>query len=251
MTIELKIPEVGESITEVQISEWLKAEGDEIKTDEPLAVVDSEKTTFELPSPKSGRLAKILRPAGATVKVGEVVAEIESDDAASGRKTAEVKAEFSAGKTSDSGAAGKPAAGRKSEKKEMKEEETPARPQPMAVKAAPVVEASKRGESDETPHLAPEREKATGKEKTPAAKRPSVAKPAEDQEEEIVPMTMLRRTVARRLVEAQQEMAMLTTFNEVDMSAAQALRHEHGEAFEKRYQVRLGLMSRWKNRNGI
>ena len=79
MPIELKIPEVGESITDVQISEWLKSEGDQVKADEAVAVIDSEKTTFELPASKGGRLAKILHPAGATVKVGGVIAQIEPD----------------------------------------------------------------------------------------------------------------------------------------------------------------------------
>src|SRR6266850_6164322 len=86
MPIELKIPTVGESITEVQISEWLKAEGDAVKKDESVAVIDSEKTTFELPAPESGTLAKILHKAGDTVNVGEVIAQIESGTAAPSEK---------------------------------------------------------------------------------------------------------------------------------------------------------------------
>src|SRR5271170_3033846 len=78
MAIELKIPEVGESISEVQIAEWLKADGAEVKKDENVAVLDSENTTLELPAPESGRL-KILHPAGDTVKIGEVVARIETN----------------------------------------------------------------------------------------------------------------------------------------------------------------------------
>ena len=79
MAIELKVPEVGESITEVQISEWLKAEGDNVKQDEPVAVVDSEKTTFDLPAPHTGKLTKILHQAGETVAVGAVVAHFEAE----------------------------------------------------------------------------------------------------------------------------------------------------------------------------
>jgi 2-oxoglutarate dehydrogenase E2 component (dihydrolipoamide succinyltransferase) len=79
MPIELKIPEIGESITEVQIAEWLKSEGDAVTADENVAVIDSEKTTFELPAPKGGRLAKILHKAGDTVKVGETIARIDPD----------------------------------------------------------------------------------------------------------------------------------------------------------------------------
>src|SRR5580704_12176280 len=79
MPIELKIPAVGESITEVQISEWLKSEGDSVKQDEPVAVIDSEKTTFDLPAPQAGRLVKILHKAGETVAVGTAVAQLEAE----------------------------------------------------------------------------------------------------------------------------------------------------------------------------
>src|SRR5882724_2172152 len=82
MLIEIKIPVVGESITEVQISEWLKAEGDSVKQDEPVAVIDSEKTTFDLPATHAGKLLKILHPAGETVPVGTVVAHVEAGDGA-------------------------------------------------------------------------------------------------------------------------------------------------------------------------
>ena len=249
MTTELKIPEVGESITEVQISEWLKSEGDEIKTDEPLAVIDSEKTTFELPSPKNGHLVKILYKAGDTVKVGQVVAEIESNGAAGGEKPTETKAELKqqaesgAGKKSEPAPAGRPAAGRKPEKKETKENGVPMKPEKMEVKTGKAPEVSRSEAMKEELEHFPEQEKETVEEKSSTSKKPVTAQPADDREEEVVPMTMLRRTVARRLVEAQQAMAMLTTFNEVDMSAVMTLRKEHAEAFEKRYQVRLGLMS--------
>ena len=76
MPIEIKIPAVGESITEVQINEWLKAEGDSVKQDEPIAVIDSEKTTFDLPAPSAGKLTNILHKAGETVAVGAVVAQL-------------------------------------------------------------------------------------------------------------------------------------------------------------------------------
>src|SRR5688572_14390185 len=92
MAIEVKVPAIGESITEVQIGEWLKSEGDEIKPDEPLAVIDSEKTTFELPAPEGGRLAKILHQAGDTVKIGEAIAQIESAGKAEEQKPAAPKA---------------------------------------------------------------------------------------------------------------------------------------------------------------
>jgi 2-oxoglutarate dehydrogenase E2 component (dihydrolipoamide succinyltransferase) len=254
MPIELKIPAVGESITEVQISEWLKSEGDSVKQDEAVAVIDSEKTTFDLPATHAGKLTKILHKAGETVAVGTAVAQIEAE-----------------------GEAGKSESGKKetSEKPEAKAGDKPKtkteKPQPTETKAEvkPAKEAGSEKSAEEKPEVAePEKESSeddsekpfapekTKTESKPVSKmeteRPAVksAEPSQPKqktssgrEEEIVPMTMLRRTVAKHLVEAQQTMAMLTTFNEVDMSAVQLLRKEHQEKFEKQYQVKLGLMS--------
>jgi len=235
MPTEIKIPAVGESITEVQISEWLKSEGDTLKQDETLAVIDSEKTTFDLPAPHAGKLTKILHQAGETVAVGTVVAQLASEGEAGNPQPAEKKMPA------------KPAARTAVEAKtEKPAEESPAQ---TAKSAAPERKAAKAA-AEEKP--APEdagAEPASApviRLKTPGARpAPAVLNqlPSSDREEEIVPMTMLRRTVARHLVEAQQTMAMLTTFNEVDVSAVQTLRKEHQEAFEKRYQVKLGLMS--------
>jgi 2-oxoglutarate dehydrogenase E2 component (dihydrolipoamide succinyltransferase) len=210
MPIELTIPSVGESITEVQIAEWLKADGDSVKKDENVAIIDSEKTTFELPAPQDGKL-KILRQAGETIQVGGVVGQIETN--------------------------GEPAKAESAAKK-AKEPEKAAAPK------------------KETPKAAEEKPKAEVKvEKTvaspaPAPKSPSIPGKAEPRgsasggrEQQVVPMTMLRKTAAKRLAEAKQQMAMLTTFNETDVSAVQALRAAHQESFEKRYQVKLGFMS--------
>jgi 2-oxoglutarate dehydrogenase E2 component (dihydrolipoamide succinyltransferase) len=240
MPIELKIPTVGESITEVQIGEWLKSEGDNVKQDEPVAVIDSEKTTFELTAPQNSRIAKILHQAGETVTVGTVVAELEAGDKAA--------------KPESSGAAG--AEAKKAEKPKAKEAKTEAKVEtktekpPQAGKAEvqkpvePVEEKPAPGELKQETPVAPAKE--TKKPEAKPSLEPAKPKPSSlssDREEEAVPMTMLRRTLARRLVEAQQTMAMLTTFNEADMSAVQALRNEYQEPFEKRYQVRLGLTS--------
>lgn len=242
MPIELKIPAVGESITEVQISEWLKSEGDSVKQDEAVAVIDSEKTTFDLPAPQAGRLAKILHQAGDTVKIGEVVAQIEADDEAgkaeSGKKEATAKSEAKVTDKSKN----------KTEKpdpaEESKVEEKP------EVAAEPEKESSKddseekpvtkKTKAESKPVSKTETEKLAAKSVEPLQPK---QKKSSEHEEEIVPMTMLRRTVAKHLVEAQQTMAMLTTFNEVDMSAVQALRNKNQEAFQKRYKAKLGLMS--------
>jgi 2-oxoglutarate dehydrogenase E2 component (dihydrolipoamide succinyltransferase) len=293
MPIELKIPHIGESINEVQIAEWLKADGDEVKKDENLAVIDSEKTTLELPSPENGRL-KILHQAGETVRVGEIVAHIEpgngatetpkapetkTDAAGAEKKAAPVEARADEAKTdnkTDKKAASSPA--KKTEAREPKKEILD-NDLNIAKAAAPATLPEKENEG-ETEKATVEPKKKTEPPKAevkagktngeaPAASKPEEAKappsppqtseappatpeaappaqetrPPETGGEKIVPMTMLRRTVAKRLVEAKREMAMLTTFNEVDMSAVQSLRKEHQENFEKRYQVKLGFMS--------
>ena len=236
MAIEIKVPEVGESITEVQIAEWLKAEGDAVQKDEPLVVIDSEKTTLELPAPESGTLGKILHPAGDTVKVGAVIAQLEAGTG-DGSSTKAKPDEKPAAKAKSKPNAPAKANGEKSslpENKESSAEESatagtkPDKPTPPQ---GEVVEAK------------PETKAPAPKKASPPARKETPAVAPAGSEEEIVPMSMLRRTVARRLVEAKQQMAMLTTFNEADMSAVQALRHEHQEAFEKRHQVKLGLMS--------
>ena len=227
MAIEVKIPEVGESISEVQIAEWLKRDGDVVKRDEDIAVIDSEKTTFELPSPENGRL-KILKPAGDTVKIGTVVAQIELN----GEPEKPTVAENSVPK---------PAQRKESQAKPVSDLGTGVQKE----KSAPIVEA--KTEKSKEPTIV-EAEKAaeekaeiqeTKKEIVPAEK----SKPSGGRDEKIVPMTMLRKTAAKRLVEAKQQMAMLTTFNEADMSAIQNLRKEFQEKFEKRYGIKLGFMS--------
>ncbi|HUA66379.1 MAG TPA: dihydrolipoyllysine-residue succinyltransferase [Alphaproteobacteria bacterium] len=208
MPIELTIPSVGESITEVQIAEWLKADGDTVKKDENVAVIDSEKTTFELPAPQDGKL-KILRQAGETIQVGGVVGQIETN--------------------------GEPAKSEPAAKKAKEPEKAP----------APKKEAPKAAEEK------PKAEAKVAEKPSPAPVSKPAARPATEprasasggREREVVPMTMLRKTAARRLAEAKQQMAMLTTFNETDVSAVQALRAAHQESFEKRYQVKLGFMS--------
>ncbi len=205
MPIELTIPSVGESITEVQIAEWLKADGDTVKKDENVAVIDSEKTTFELPAPEDGRL-KILRQVGETIKVGDSVGQIETN-----------------GEPGKADAAGK----------KRKEAEAPAPPKKEAAKPAPEKPKAETRTADKPV------EKAAVSTAAPASKPASLA----GREQEVVPMTMLRKTAAKRLAEAKQQMAMLTTFNEADMSGVQALRAAYQENFEKRYQVKLGFMS--------
>src|SRR4051812_42180581 len=180
MAIELKIPNVGESISEVQIAEWLKRDGETVKKDENVAVIDSEKTTLELPAPEDGKL-KILHQAGEMVKVGAVVARIETngdagkpEKAPAAGKPEAVKAEPQA--VSDFGTTrGAPADGNGAERRQRSEE----------TKQPTVVEAEK--DADEK-GAAQERQR--GIQPQPVIKPKIVVRPGE----KVVPMTMLRRT---------------------------------------------------------
>ncbi|HEX4349102.1 MAG TPA: biotin/lipoyl-containing protein, partial [Verrucomicrobiae bacterium] len=166
MPIELTIPTVGESITEVQINEWLKSEGDSVKQDEPLAVIDSQKTTFELPAPQNGRLVKILSQAGDTVAVGAVIAQFEPDGEAK-------KVESN----------GKPAEGKAPEPAKAKAATPPPENKKTAVPEK--AEASPKDSGKETsPALAKEAKKPEAK---PSAE-PVKTKSLSAREEEVVPM---------------------------------------------------------------
>lgn len=243
MSIELKVPEIGESITEVEIGGWLKKTGESVKKDEPLVTLESEKATVELPSPGPGTIGKVLKQKGDIAKVGETIAYLE-DGKADGEKKAETKA--AEAKTSEAKPAEKAAPQKPQEAPEIKAEEDLASPRTSPAKASQEKTRSERL-----------REESPKDSNSPAASPPSpprsggegrgeVALRAQgktDRPEEVVPMSKLRRTVAERLVEAQHTAALLTTFNEIDMSSVMALRKEHGEAFQKKYNVKLGFMS--------
>jgi 2-oxoglutarate dehydrogenase E2 component (dihydrolipoamide succinyltransferase) len=215
MTIELKVPHVGESIQEVQIGHWLKQEGDRVEVDEDLVELETDKATMELPAPAAGVLRQILKRQGDAVAVGETIAVLEEGD---GKPPAQPKPKEAA-KTVEK------AAPKKAEPKQPAQAEPVAEPELGFV--APPVEAPP-----------PEAAKATGI--APKVREtPSVA----GEDEEIVPMTLIRRRIAEHLVEAQRTAALLTTFNEIDMSAVKELRQKYGEKFRERYGIKLGFMS--------
>jgi 2-oxoglutarate dehydrogenase E2 component (dihydrolipoamide succinyltransferase) len=235
MMIELKVPAVGESITEVEIGSWLKAEGATVTKDESVAVIETEKATVELPAPESGTLVKILKQQGETAKVGETIAHLE------------------AGKT-EPRAATNPAPSPKTEKSPS----APVRATPLAkhvlaehdlrVDEVPATGPSGRvSKADVLQHVEQlQKEKvsapaASAEKVIPSAPAPKTGTGA--REEQVVRMSLLRRTIAKRLVEAQHTAALLTTFNEVDMSAVLAFRQQYQEAFQKKYGTKLGFMS--------
>jgi len=247
MAIELKVPTIGESITEVEIGDWLVEVGAQVKEDDLLVVIESDKASMELPAPKAGVLSKVLKQTGDTAEVGEVIGMLEASEA---------------GETSEAVEAPEAASAAEMPPAEQADSSGGAttRVMPAAQRAlaeakldASQVEATGPGgrllKEDVERHQA---ESVPAKEQAPAA-APAVAPPSQGtvpkpapagaREEEVVRMTSLRRRIAERLVGAQQEAALLTTFNEVDMSAVMALRAEHKESFKKRYGIKLGFMS--------
>jgi len=263
MAIELRVPALGESITQATVGNWLKKEGDAVQADEPVVEVESEKATVALPAPAAGVLRKILKASGTNVAVGEVIGELEAGAVAAtstAKPTSTATAKPTSTSTSTPTATSTATATATSTS-------TPA-PAPTAT---PTLAGRENGAPRAGGVRAPPSVRrlmaergldAAGVTSGPVVRRadveralearavpsPAPAMPGGDgarrgERERVVPMTPLRRTVARRLLEAQQNAAILTTFNEVDMSRVIALREKHGEAFLKAHGVKLGFMS--------
>lgn len=237
MAVELKVPTVGESITEVQIGEWLKGEGETVAQDEAVVMIETDKVTVELPAPIAGRITKVTRKAGDTAQVGEVVGYME-ESAADGPTAGNEKParEASSGNAAPSPSSGAAAPG-------QAPRETHVMPAAARALHETGLDASKVQASGPGGRLLKEdvqRAVAQRSSESPASQARGVE---EARAEEVVPMTTMRRRIAERLVEAQQTAAMLTTFNEVDMGGVMALRRQYQEAFSSRYQIKLGFMS--------
>lgn len=225
--MEIKVPQMGESISEVTIDKWLLKEGDAVERDKPIAVLESDKATVELPAESAGTLTKILKKPGDTAKVGEVIAVID----ANAKPSAKTEAKTEERKT--------PVPKSKAPETAEKQLESKPAPQPAPL-PAPLPAPARTEEPKRAPEKPAERkDEGNGQQGTSPA--PSSADGA--REEEVVHMTRLRQTIARRLVDAQRNAALLTTFNEVDVSAVMALRKQFGEAFLAKYQIKLGFMS--------
>jgi 2-oxoglutarate dehydrogenase E2 component (dihydrolipoamide succinyltransferase) len=252
MATEFKVPTLGESVTSATVARWIKQPGEAVTIDEPLVELETDKVTVEVNSPVAGVLTVISVPEGTEVEVGTVLGVVDP-----------------AATQTVAGPAANPTAGVRPPPRQIGPVSRPAAPPPSspapaaAGAAAGVVHAPLPAAAKimEERHVAVEAVGAgTGKDgritkgdvleflnrptaPSPAPHAPGVPR-VPDAREERVRMTRLRRTIAARLKEAQNTAAMLTTFNEVDMSAVMALRSEYREAFEKKHNgVRLGFMS--------
>lgn len=227
------VPALGESVSEATIAKWLKKEGEAIKVDEPLVELETDKVTVEVNATASGVLSVISVKEGETVEVGTVIGEIS--EGATAAAAPAPKAEPAPK------AAAAPAPAQKSDKSDV--QSGPAARKALAdngLSAADVVGTGKDGrvtKADVAAHVAAPA--AAPKAAAPAA---PAAPRATGEREERVKMTRLRQAIAKRLKEAQNTAAMLTTFNEVDMTEVMALRNRYKDQFEKRTGVKLGFM---------
>ena len=255
MTTEIRVPALGESVTEATIGKWFKAAGDPIAVDEPLVELETDKVTIEVPAPFAGTLAEIAVKEGETVEVGALLGSI----AEGGGKAAPAKKAEPAKPVEEKSQAAVPAPAASTGEAAAKtakiagQEPIEGRAMPPAPSAAKMmaeknvsagqVEGSgKRGQilkADVLEALS----KGAASQPADAPRAARAPSPADDQaREERVRMTKLRQTIARRLKEAQSVAAMLTTFNEVDMGAVMALRTKYKDIFEKKHGVKLGFM---------
>ncbi len=248
MPTEIRVPALSESVTEATIAQWLKQPGDLVAADEPLVELETDKVTLEVPAPASGILGEIAADDGVTVEVGTLLGSIEDGGAgAKAKPEAQTKAA--------------PEAKPESAAPALKAVEAPAAPANGGGAMPPTPSARKLMEEH---NLSAESLEGSGKRRqvlkgdilaalegaVPAkAEAPEVvetpsapAGDASDAREERVRMTRLRQTIAKRLKAAQDTAAMLTTFNEVDMSAVMELRSSYKELFEQKHRVKLGFM---------
>jgi 2-oxoglutarate dehydrogenase E2 component (dihydrolipoamide succinyltransferase) len=232
--LELKVPEVGESIQEVQVGQWLKQEGQWVEKDENVVELETDKASVELAAPQSGVLVTIVKKEGESAEMGEVLGLLD--------ETAQ----------------------RPSQPDDTLKEDGTLPPPLIIMPAAQRLLAEHGLQGREVEATGPEgrllkedvlrhiekmkQEKGPGEgEKEPV--EPAPPEPAlepslgDGRQEEVVPMTLIRRRIAARLVEAQHEAALLTTFNEIDMSAVMELRKTYRDRFQEKYQIKLGFMS--------
>ncbi len=226
MSVDIVVPALGESVSEATVAKWLKAAGDAVAADEPLVELETDKVTLEINAPAAGTLAEVVAPKGANVKVGQVLGRVAAGAGAAAPKKAD-----------------------------------PAPAAVSAVNVAPVVAAPAVPAPGPTPGpaarkalaeagLTPAAVPGSGKDGrvtkqdvvVALATPPSPAVSAAGREER-TPMSRLRQRIAQRLKEAQNTAAILTTFNEVDMSHLIALRNAYKDGFEKKHGVKLGFMS--------
>jgi len=244
MATEIQVPQLGESVTEGSIGEWLKQPGDAVAVDEPIVSLETDKVAVEVPSPVAGVISELKAEVGDTVEVGAVIATVEE-----GATGAATKGEEPAR-----------AQAKRDEGEQEREESTDSSSDDSSVTMSPAVRRAvlehgvdpttikgtgKDGRLTKEDVIAAARAKrdgtSTGAEQTEGGAAPAPAATGERREER-VKMTRMRQTIAKRLKGAQENAALLTTFNDVDMSAVMEARGKYKDMFAKKHDIRLGFM---------
>ncbi len=240
MLIEIKVPQLSESVAEATLLAWHKKVGEAVKRDENLIDIETDKVVLELPAPADGVLANIIKGDGSTVKADEVIATLDTEGKASAAAPAAMQvkaapAPVPAAKPSASAAPAMPTARKLAEEK--------------GIDTAAIAGSGRGGRVTKGDVLGATSPPAT---EAPAAAKPSLPRPSApvsveqilgNRPEQRVPMSRLRARIAERLVQSQSTAAILTTFNEVNMQPVVELRKKYQERFEKEHGVRLGFMS--------
>lgn len=266
MATDIRVPTLGESVTEATIGKWFKKVGDSVAADETLVELETDKVTVEVPAPAAGVLAEIAAKDGETVGVGAILGAIEAASGAKAAKTAPAAAPTKPEAVAQASAPTAAATVKEAEALTAKIAGDVGQIEPRTMPPAPaaakllaesniavdqVQGSGKRGQVLKGDVLDAIAKGATGAPSQPAETpkvpaAPTAARapsgPGDEAREERVRMTKLRQTIARRLKEAQSAAAMLTTFNEVDMKAVMDLRAKYKDVFEKKHGVKLGFM---------
>ncbi len=254
---EIVVPEVGESIVEATVARWLKREGEQVVAGEPVVELETEKANVEVPAPRSGVLARIIRREGEDVRVGEVLGVVEEAAVAAEQPPAAAPA-APPREAAEEGPRATPLARRLAEEAGIDLSQVPATGPGGRITREDVLAYIERQRAAAAPQVGPEVEPAPVRPDTRAAPprpeaevwTPPPPPPITRSEAEAPPqprevrvrMSRRRQTIARRMLEATQTTAMLTTFNEVDMGAVMEVRRKYREMFQQKYGVSLGIM---------
>ena len=224
MLVDVTVPSLGESINEVLVSGWLKQPGESVALDEALIELESDKATVEVPAPAAGVITEIVAEVDAVLKVGDLLARIDTEGKAATTSPAE-QAEAPAPAVEDPRV-------------------MPAAQRVMTERGLSAAQVSATGPGGRILKEDAQQASAPNKVSAPVTAPPRpTSLPTGERNERRVRLSPIRRRIAERLVEAQQTAALLTTFNEIDMTKVKAMRAEHQEAFKARYGVKLGFMS--------
>ncbi|MCC9599170.1 2-oxoglutarate dehydrogenase complex dihydrolipoyllysine-residue succinyltransferase [Stieleria sp. JC731] len=250
--VDVEVPTVGESITEVQLGAWLKSEGDWVESGEDLIEIETEKASVQLPSPASGFLQDITKQEEDFAEVGEVIAKIKvapkpagggASDSGSGAGESAPSGSSSASAPSGSASFVMPAAQRLLDENGLSASDVPATGPGGRLLKEDVQKFLDEGGKAKPAPVAAKPEQPSKAVASPPRPQSTLMTGGPDRSEEVKPLSMLRRTIASRLVTAQQTAALLTTFNEIDMSPVMALRKKYKDAFLEKHGVKLGFMS--------